>query len=524
MLYQFFLHGLSCHWYHAKPYHPMSTFWFFSPLSKQNQLRVFHMGKYEPEAPIATVEDPISSHDKLENTEMVASLEMLGNMTDKPLAPLEMLPKVKLSVETPPAPMSPPMRFGNGGCHIDLNDQPPEVEKLVDETLKISGEEIKANMELPAPVSPPRSFGTGGCGCDLNEMPEDNDEGLAPELKGTKDSPRIGRAHHVAQLPPEQGRSNGCQTEAARGLVDRGCQSGWGDTCHHGEDSSIMPFSTGRLANYLSLRTTAEESDWTSQRQSALAGGGGVGVAISPRVEDGKFGPMGGLGQGPETLRTSIPCRQMSPPMRFGNSGCHIDLNDQPPVEEKLAAEAVKISGEEKMLIKADKEYPTPPVSPPRSFGTGTFYLSLFSERARRRAGGSSARRRADNGDGLARQGGAVRRRRRRRVGDGSDSRCKEEQRRGGKGPVAVWLVSVRRSGKEKEGWRRRRQLTEEEHQRVGGWRQIGSSPPLQSRRRQWLYDEEEGRWLGGDSDDHCASKGNVQRRRPRGKSDVDSL
>lgn len=57
--------------------------------------------------------------------------------------------------------------------------------------------------------------------------------------------------------------------------------------------------------------------------------------------------------------------------MRFGNSGCHIDLNDQPPVEEKLAAEAVKISGEEKMLIKADKEYPTPPVSPPRSFGTG---------------------------------------------------------------------------------------------------------------------------------------------------------
>lgn len=134
------------------------------------------MGKYEPEAPIATVEDPISSHDKLENTEMVASLEMLGNMTDKPLAPLEMLPKVKLSMETPPAPMSPPMRFGNGGCHIDLNDQPPEVEKLVDETLKISGEEIKANMELPAPVSPPRSFGTGGCGCDLNEMPEDNDE------------------------------------------------------------------------------------------------------------------------------------------------------------------------------------------------------------------------------------------------------------------------------------------------------------------------------------------------------------
>uniref|UniRef100_A0A0D3GQZ1 Uncharacterized protein n=1 Tax=Oryza barthii TaxID=65489 RepID=A0A0D3GQZ1_9ORYZ len=418
MLYQFFLHGLSCHWYHAKSYHPMSTFWFFSPLSKQNQLRVFHMGKYEPEAPIATVEDPISSHDKLENTEMVASLEMLGNMTDKPLAPLEMLPKVKLSVETPPAPMSPPMRFGNGGCHIDLNDQPPEVEKLVDETLKISGEEIKANMELPAPVSPPRSFGTGGCGCDLNEMPEDNDEGLAPELKGTKDSPRIRRAHHVAQLPPEQGRSNGCQTEAARGLVDRGCQSGWGDTCHHGEDSSIMPFSTGRLGNYLSLRTTAEESDWTSQRQSALTGGGGVGVAISTRVEDGKFGPMGGLGQGPEVyylvdfhlvLNVQELIRMMmnhaiyhfhrnfnmgvkdhvssqdhfeniemassdmlvSPPMRFGNSGCHIDLNDQPPVEEKLAAEAVKISGEEKMLIKADKEYPTPPVSPPRSFGTG---------------------------------------------------------------------------------------------------------------------------------------------------------
>lgn len=134
------------------------------------------MGKYEPEAPIATVEDPISSHDKLENTEIVASLEMLGNMTDKPLASLEMLPKVKLSVETPPAPMSPPMRFGNGGCHIDLNDQPPETEKLVDETLKISGEETKANMELPAPVSSPRSFGTGGCGCDLNEMPEENDE------------------------------------------------------------------------------------------------------------------------------------------------------------------------------------------------------------------------------------------------------------------------------------------------------------------------------------------------------------
>uniref|UniRef100_A0A0E0EB73 Uncharacterized protein n=1 Tax=Oryza meridionalis TaxID=40149 RepID=A0A0E0EB73_9ORYZ len=133
------------------------------------------MGKDEPEAPIATVEDPISSHDKLENTEMVASLEMLGNMIDKPLAPLEMPPKVKLSVETP-APMSPPMRFVNGGYYIDLNDQPPEAEKLVDETPKISGEEIKANMELPAPVSPPRSFGTRGCGCDLNEMPGENDE------------------------------------------------------------------------------------------------------------------------------------------------------------------------------------------------------------------------------------------------------------------------------------------------------------------------------------------------------------
>lgn len=37
-----------------------------------------------------------------------------------------------------------------------------------------------------------------------------------------------------------------------------------------------MPFGIGRLGNYLSLRTTAEQSDWTSQRQSALSGGGGV--------------------------------------------------------------------------------------------------------------------------------------------------------------------------------------------------------------------------------------------------------
>uniref|UniRef100_A0A0E0Q860 Uncharacterized protein n=1 Tax=Oryza rufipogon TaxID=4529 RepID=A0A0E0Q860_ORYRU len=139
------------------------------------------MGKHELEAPIPTVKDHVSSQDHLENIEM-ASSDMLGNKTDKPSRPLdlEMLCKINLSMGTP-APVSPPMRFGNSACHthIDINDQPPVEEKLADEAVKISGEEkmlIKADMEYPTPVSPPRSFGTGGCGCDLNEMPEEIDE------------------------------------------------------------------------------------------------------------------------------------------------------------------------------------------------------------------------------------------------------------------------------------------------------------------------------------------------------------
>uniref|UniRef100_A0A0E0EB74 Uncharacterized protein n=1 Tax=Oryza meridionalis TaxID=40149 RepID=A0A0E0EB74_9ORYZ len=147
------------------------------PRGKQKQLRTFNMGKHELEAPIPTVKDHVSSQDHLKNIEM-ANSELLGNKTDKPSGPLEMLPKLNLSMGTP-APVSPPMRFGNGGCHIDLNDQPPVEQKLADEAVKISGEEkmlIKADMEYPTPVSSPRSFGTGGCGCDLNEMPEEIDE------------------------------------------------------------------------------------------------------------------------------------------------------------------------------------------------------------------------------------------------------------------------------------------------------------------------------------------------------------
>ncbi|EEC82026.1 hypothetical protein OsI_25994 [Oryza sativa Indica Group] len=88
----------------------------------------------------------------------MASSDMLGNKNDKPSGPLEMLPKLNLSM--------------GDSCSME--------EKLAAEAVKISGEEkmlIKADKEYPTPpVSPPRSFGTGVCGYDLNETPEEIDE------------------------------------------------------------------------------------------------------------------------------------------------------------------------------------------------------------------------------------------------------------------------------------------------------------------------------------------------------------
>uniref|UniRef100_J3MKU9 Uncharacterized protein n=1 Tax=Oryza brachyantha TaxID=4533 RepID=J3MKU9_ORYBR len=89
------------------------------------------MGMHEPKTPIPTMEDPIVlSHDP----EM-----MPGNkIMDQPLGLLEMLANANLSKETP-------TRFGNGGCHIDLNGLPPEEDqKRADDdddgAAKISGE------------------------------------------------------------------------------------------------------------------------------------------------------------------------------------------------------------------------------------------------------------------------------------------------------------------------------------------------------------------------------------------------
>nr|BAC45122.1 hypothetical protein [Oryza sativa Japonica Group] len=96
----------------------------------------------------------------------MASSDMLGNKNDKPSGPLEMLPKLNLSM--------------GDSCSSEPTYEPPVEEKLAAEAVKISGEEkmlIKADKEYPTPpVSPPRSFGIGVCGYDLNETPEEIDE------------------------------------------------------------------------------------------------------------------------------------------------------------------------------------------------------------------------------------------------------------------------------------------------------------------------------------------------------------